>query len=136
MIELPPNLYAKEELKLKFPSIALLKKYIAKNDKPKIIGGKESWITKNIPSKGGVYFIFGKNNKLIYVGRSSNVRNRIVLHASKNTINSEMMWGYQRQVPADEVIKVAFLLTNDKTKRKLIENIYICLYQPKYNKIR
>lgn len=39
---------------------------------------------KNIPQKPGVYFFYNSNNKIIYIGKAKNLKNRIKSYFQEN----------------------------------------------------
>ncbi len=43
-------------------------------------------LDKNITRKAGVYFLFNSELELIYIGKSKNIRQRLVQHCSDNSI--------------------------------------------------
>ena len=80
----------------------------------------------NIPESPGVY-LMKKNNKVIYVGKAKNLKNRVSsyfnrIHESEKT---------------NELVKniedIEFFLTNTEIDALLLENNLIKKYSPKYN---
>lgn len=44
---------------------------------------------KELPQKPGVYYFFNKQGDIIYIGKSINIRNRVLSHISNNTSKKE-----------------------------------------------
>ncbi len=115
-------------ISLTLPKLETLSKYSIISNIP-IVGNKESWINPVIPKKRGIYFLFNKN-KLYYIGKSSNIRQRVTTHI---TPQSQRPSQSNIQVPFNEINQVAFLLFQDDTFLDVAELFYISYYKPKYN---
>lgn len=80
----------------------------------------------NIPESPGVY-LMKKNNKVIYVGKAKNLKNRVTsyfnrVHESEKT--NELV---------KNIENIEFFLTNTEIDALLLENNLIKKYSPKYN---
>lgn len=113
---------------LTLPKLETLSKYSIISNIP-VVGNKESWINPVIPKKRGIYFLFNKN-KLYYIGKSSNIRQRVTTHI---TPQSQRPSQRNIQVPFNEINQVAFLLFEDDSFLDVAELFYIIYYKPKYN---
>ncbi|MBQ3437629.1 MAG: GIY-YIG nuclease family protein, partial [Fusobacterium sp.] len=80
----------------------------------------------NIPENSGVYMM-KKNNKVIYVGKAKNLRNRVSSYFNKN----------HEDFKTSELVKnvedIEFFITNSEVEALLLENNLIKKYNPKYN---
>jgi len=74
----------------------------------------------NIPKYTGIYFMFDKEDNLIYIGKSKNVLRRIIYH-----INHGRFWV--------EFIDKISCINYDKEDLQIEEQRYISKYLPKYN---
>ena len=52
--------------------------------------GKGVW--RELHNKQGVYFIMGKYNKVLYIGRSGNLYTRLISHYSKRGMLNILEW--------------------------------------------
>lgn len=80
----------------------------------------------DIPKSAGIY-LMKKNNKVIYVGKAKNLKNRILSYFNKN----------HEDYKTNELVKnlddIEFILTNNELDALLLENNLIKKYTPKYN---
>ena len=84
----------------------------------------EDWKTiRKFPEKSGIYFIFDREEELIYLGKSSNIKKRLRAHLSSSYI----------QVPKTDIISAAYILMSKEIELKLAEALYLLKYKPKYN---
>ena len=94
-----------------------MKKYVIKASKPNL---------KNIPSMIGVY-IFESKNTPIYIGKSINLKVRLVSHFEDAKIDpktSGYVYGADR---------ISYYLTDSEFKALLLESKLIQRFKPKYN---
>ncbi len=83
---------------------------------------------KSFPDKPGVYRFLNKENKIIYVGKAKNLKNRVSSYFSdKSGINRKTF----RMV--SEIQSIQFTIVNSEFDALLLENNLIKNYQPKYN---
>lgn len=123
------NLIIKENDILHFtlPNINFLPVINARRENPiKNKNGSISIINSELPITSGVYFIYDKNQILLYIGRAVNIKKRISIHLSKIS--------YPYFVPDEEIEFIKFILLKDEKEIDLLESFFIYLYQPKYNK--
>lgn len=80
----------------------------------------------NIPENPGVY-LMKKKNKIIYVGKAKNLKNRVYSYFNKN----------HDDFKTNELVKniedIEFFITNTEVDALLLENNLIKKYNPKYN---
>jgi len=82
--------------------------------------------SKDLLNSPGVYLFKDKEGKIIYIGKSNNVKNRILNH-----INSPI--GTKSFYIVNESYDLEVIYTQDETKAYLLEEKLIKKYQPKYN---
>lgn len=81
-----------------------------------------------IPRLPGIYKYFNKNDKIIYIGKAKNLKNRVgsYFNRDKNhTLKTKQLVG--------KIHKIEFIVTNSETEALLLENNLIKRHQPKYN---
>lgn len=83
---------------------------------------------ENFPETYGVYFMYGEDHSLLYVGKSKNVRQRLKQHFKnfKGTIREEKL--------KSEVVTVDYLETFHQLPTSLLELHFIKTLRPKYNR--
>lgn len=79
-----------------------------------------------LPTKTGVYYLYNAKNKIIYIGKSKNIKKRINQHFSGNDKKSNTL---QR-----EVERVSYEITGMEMIALLLENEEIKRHKPKYNR--
>lgn len=97
-------------------------------------GIKESKLPKNInmeyihnlPEQCGVYFFYNTYGTPIYIGKSINIKKRIIQHFSKTTKKAEKLQKYAHSI--------SFELTGSELASKLLESELIKAHQPEINK--
>ncbi|WP_158281473.1 exonuclease domain-containing protein [Sediminitomix flava] len=83
-------------------------------------------IIDDLPEETGVYYFFNKKNELIYIGKSKNIRKRIMQHLSDRTTNRAIK-------KAREVSNISFELTGSELVALLYESAEIKKHKPIYN---
>lgn len=83
---------------------------------------------KNLPSNPGIY-IFLKNNIPIYIGKSINIKARILSHIN----NAKVIQKENKIITTSHKIK--YVITEDELSSILLEAFYIKKYKPQYNVI-
>ncbi|MDD5638391.1 MAG: GIY-YIG nuclease family protein, partial [Candidatus Pacebacteria bacterium] len=81
---------------------------------------------KNLPKSPGVYIFLDKNNKVLYVGRASSLKNRLSSYFQKN-----LEPRIQEFVNLAEKIK--YIKTQNLLEAVILEANLIKKYLPKYN---
>lgn len=77
-----------------------------------------------IPPNCGVY-IFKGGEKILYIGKAANIRERIKNHFQQPT--------YRDKLFLDKINKIGYLLTDSEIEALILEAKLIKKYQPKYN---
>ena len=80
----------------------------------------------DIPESSGVY-LMKKNNKVIYVGKAKNLKNRV------NSYFNRVHESEKTNELVKNIEDIEFFLTNTETDALLLENNLIKKYSPKYN---
>ena len=90
--------------------------------------GKFKFITKakisRLPKNPGVY-AFDKGAKLLYIGKATNIRERVKNHFQRPN--------YRDNFFINQVSKIGFIKTNSEIEALILEANLIKKYQPKYN---
>jgi excinuclease ABC subunit C len=80
-------------------------------------------------SKGpGVYLMRGREGKVLYVGKASDLRSRVLSYFSKESGSR-----YQVQFLMKKVHKIETVVTDTEKEALLLENTLIKKYRPRYN---
>ncbi len=84
-------------------------------------------IVNNLPEKTGVYYFKNAKNKLIYVGKSVNIKKRVQSHLSNQQTKKAMdMKG--------EIHKINYKVTGSELVALLLESDDIKKYKPRFNR--
>lgn len=78
-----------------------------------------------IPEKAGIYYFFGENDHLLYVGKSKNIQKRVLQHFSKPTSKS---WKFLSRTH-----RIDFEVTGSEIAAILREDEVIKKSKPEYN---
>lgn len=83
---------------------------------------------RTFPGKPGVYQFYNKNDKLIYVGKAKNLKNRVSSYFNDSH-------GYNRKTirMVNEIRSIRFTIVNSEFDALLLENNLIKSHQPRYN---
>jgi len=84
-------------------------------------------ILDELPEKVGVYYFFDENNKLIYVGKSKNIRSRVMQHLNNNSTNKAIEM-------KNNIVDVSYEVTGSELVALLFESSEIKKHVPKYNR--
>lgn len=82
----------------------------------------------SLPSVPGVYIHMDKSRTVIYVGKATNLRNRVRSYFTSNRITDAKTVALRRRIADFEVI-----VTDTEAEALLLENTLIKKYQPRYN---
>ncbi len=83
-------------------------------------------LVRDLPTKTGVYYLYNEENKIIYIGKSKNIKKRINQHFTGSDRKSMSL--------QKEVERVTFEITGMEMIALLLENEEIKRHKPKYNK--
>lgn len=82
-------------------------------------------IIETLPTETGVYYLYGKDNQLLYIGKSKNIRKRVSSHLTSKTAKAKKI---QLQL-----VRVAFEKTGCEFIARLKEQHEIKVNQPPFN---
>jgi len=86
----------------------------------------QSYRPSNIPTLPGVYRFFNKSDKVIYVGKAKNLKNRL-----SNYFQTNLATKTNRMV--HEAVRVDWTIVSTELEALALEFSWIKQYQPKYN---
>lgn len=81
----------------------------------------------DFPKNPGCYLFKDKKNKIIYVGKAKNLKNRIKTYKKGENLDSKTKHMLKNAKDAD------FIITDNEVEALILENTLIKRYQPKYN---
>jgi len=81
-----------------------------------------------LPSKPGVYIFKNAQGQVIYIGKASNLKNRV-----KSYFQSSAQLSPWKQRLVNEIKNIDYILTSSETEALLLECNLIKKYEPKYN---
>ena len=81
----------------------------------------------NLPEKAGVYYFFDEDNKLIYIGKSIDIRARVLSHFR----NTKTRKAFEMK---ENIADIDFILTGNGLLAELLESDEIKKHTPKYNR--
>jgi len=79
-----------------------------------------------IPTRSGIYMMKDKDNKIIYIGKAKNLRNRVRSYFTKNQ-------NYKTQKLVQRIHEIEFILTDNESEAFLLEANMIKQYRPVFN---
>ncbi|MGM0507826.1 MAG: excinuclease ABC subunit UvrC [Fusobacteriota bacterium] len=85
-------------------------------------------IIDNIPTQPGVYLMKDNYNKVIYVGKAKNLKNRVSSYFTKKTFVRKKVQKMVRKIK-----KIDYIICGTELDALLVENNLIKKYKPKYN---
>jgi excinuclease ABC subunit C len=81
---------------------------------------------KDIPEKPGVY-LFKKKQKILYVGKAKNLKNRVLSYFKENHSN------FKTKILIEQADKVEWIITKNEVEALILENNLIKKHKPKFN---
>ena len=79
-----------------------------------------------IPPHSGIYLMKDKDEKIIYIGKAKNLKNRVKSYFTKNQ-------NYKTQKLVQKIHDIEFILTDNESEAFLLEANMIKRYRPVYN---
>lgn len=83
-------------------------------------------ISRDLPTKTGVYYMYNSDNEIIYIGKSKNIKKRIQQHFTANDKKSLRL--------QQDIERLSFEITGMEMIALLLESEEIKRHRPKYNK--
>ncbi|MFB5647361.1 MAG: excinuclease ABC subunit UvrC, partial [Candidatus Nitrosomaritimum yanchengensis] len=80
----------------------------------------------NIPSNPGIYLMKDSDEKIIYIGKAKNLKNRVRSYFLKNQ-------NYKTQKLVENISDIEFVLTDNESEAFLLESNMIKKYRPRFN---
>jgi excinuclease ABC subunit C len=80
----------------------------------------------HIPSNPGIYLMKDSKDKIIYIGKAKNLKNRVRSYFLKNQ-------NYKTQKLVENISDIEFVLTDNESEAFLLESNMIKKYRPKFN---
>ena len=87
--------------------------------------GKE--YVKTLSQSPGIYLMYDKNNKCLYVGKAANLKKRVASYFSGKPLTAKL------QVMVNKVSSMNVIVTGTEAEALLLESNLIKQYQPRYN---
>ena len=84
-------------------------------------------INKNIPKLPGIYKFINQQNKIIYVGKSKNLHDRVRSYFNKSQKNRKV------SKMVNEINQISYTISENEHDALLLENNLIKEIKPKYN---
>ncbi|HPD66858.1 MAG TPA: excinuclease ABC subunit UvrC [Ignavibacteriales bacterium] len=84
-------------------------------------------IINNLPTDPSVYLYKDKNNKIIYVGKAKNLRNRVRQYFQNNLQNPKTI------ILVQKINDIEYIVTDSELEALVLENNLIKTYKPRYN---
>lgn len=73
---------------------------------------------------GGIYRMYDKQSRIIYVGKSNDIHRRLLQHIGKRSNTAYFI---------DEVDWIEYHVNDDPVFQTMLEGIFIAFHAPKYN---
>jgi len=119
------------EIAITIESLDLLKRIPVWRSEPlRLNKGLVSRINADIPSFGGIYFLFGDAGILLYIGKAANIRQRINIHTKQRTL--EEIASQSKPNPA-HIKTMAWIMADDAGCRDILETAYLRSYGTAWN---
>ncbi|HUT05665.1 MAG TPA: excinuclease ABC subunit UvrC [Nitrosopumilaceae archaeon] len=80
----------------------------------------------SIPSDPGIYLMKNSEQKIIYIGKAKNLKNRVKSYFLKNQ-------NYKTQKLVENISDIEFVLTDNESEAFVLESNMIKKYRPQYN---
>ncbi|MFB5601834.1 MAG: excinuclease ABC subunit UvrC [Marine Group I thaumarchaeote] len=79
-----------------------------------------------IPTNPGIYLMKDSDEKIIYIGKAKNLKNRVRSYFNKNQ-------NYKTQKLVENIFDIEFVLTDNESEAFLLESNMIKKYRPRFN---
>jgi len=85
-------------------------------------------ILKNIPTSPGIYQFFDAKKKIIYIGKSVNLKSRV-----NSYFNWKSKLNFAKRKMVEQIKEIKTIVTNNATESLILETTLIKKHKPKYN---
>jgi excinuclease ABC subunit C len=82
---------------------------------------------ENLPDKPGVYQFLNENNKVLYIGKAKNLKNRVRSYFHSSGLSNRIV------IMVGKVIDVQLIITENEIEALVLENNLIKEFKPRYN---
>jgi excinuclease ABC subunit C len=89
---------------------------------------------QNLPSNAGVYQYFDKNNRLLYIGKAKNLKNRVKSYFQFTPVlapSSQLSYRISKMI--SEVANLEYIIVPNENDALILENSLIKQLKPKFN---
>lgn len=89
---------------------------------------------QNLPSDAGVYQYFDKNNRLLYIGKAKNLKNRVKSYFQFTPVlapSSQLSYRISKMI--SEVANLEYIIVPNENDALILENSLIKQLKPKFN---
>ena len=113
----------KTQISIEIPELSKLQLVAPFLEQPKKAkNGQVVRLSEKIPNKSGVYFLFGSDGKVLYIGKAVDIRSRISMHTQQRNISDiRYQWGFSYRL----VKNVSWLLIENEGERDIVETAYL-----------
>jgi len=116
---------------IEIPSFESLEKHHVWNMQPTVNVNKTiQKLNPSIPNEGGVYFLFYSDNRLLYVGKAANIRQKLNDHTKTRTIQEI---AEQKRRNPRHICSVSWLMLEDDGAKEIIKTAYLRVYGTAWN---
>lgn len=89
---------------------------------------------QNLPTDAGVYQYFDKNNRLLYIGKAKNLKNRIKSYFQFTpSLSPSSQLSYRIYKMISEVVNLEYIVVPNENDALVLENSLIKQLKPKFN---
>ncbi|MFK7780510.1 MAG: excinuclease ABC subunit UvrC [Candidatus Gracilibacteria bacterium] len=85
-------------------------------------------VLKKLPNTPGIYQFFNSSGKIIYIGKSVNLKSRV-----NSYFNGKSKLNFAKQKMVELINDIKIILTNNETESLILETTLIKKHLPKYN---
>ena len=85
-------------------------------------------ILSSLPHSPGIYQYFDAKWKIIYVGKSKNLKSRV-----NSYFSGQQKLNFAKKKMLEKIKDITYIVTNNEVESLLLENTLIKQHQPKYN---
>ena len=82
---------------------------------------------KEMPEQAGVYYFLNEDHDIIYIGKSKNIRSRVLSHFQNNTTKKAIQM-------RENIVDIDFEITGSELVALLLESDEIKKHKPRYNR--
>lgn len=119
------------KVNIEIPKLESLEKHSVWKKRPQVNANRTiQRINHSIPKRGGVYFLFYSDKRLLYIGKSANIRQRINGHTKIRSVH-EIAEETKRN--PKHIYMISWLILEDEGSREIVETAYLRTYGTAWN---